>query len=135
MFTNLMKEINVGKTQMTLLAFVMIFGLLLLIYRNAVKALTPVIPIMMIVGWNGLVMYMLGIDYTPITATLGSLTIGVASEYTILIMERYLRGEGKWPDSPRFGSAGNGQSGLPSPHIRADNRFWLCGTDRLYPST
>jgi len=89
MFTNLIKEINVGKTQMTFLAFVMIFGLLLLIYRNAVKALTPVIPIMMIVGWNGLVMYVLGIDYTPMTATLGSLTIGVASEYTILIMERY----------------------------------------------
>jgi len=89
MFTNLIKEINTGKNQMTFLAFVMIFGLLLLIYRNAVKAITPVIPIMMIVGWNGLVMYVLGIDYTPMTATLGSLTIGVASEYTILIMERY----------------------------------------------
>jgi len=89
MFTNLIKEINIGKTRMTILAFVLIFGLLLLIYRNAVKAITPVIPIMMIVGWNGLVMYVLGIDYTPMTATLGSLTIGVASEYTILIMERY----------------------------------------------
>jgi hypothetical protein len=74
---------------MTILAFVLIFGLLFLIYRNAIKAITPVIPIMMIVGWNGLVMYLLGIDYTPMTATLGSLTIGVASEYTILIMERY----------------------------------------------
>jgi hydrophobe/amphiphile efflux-3 (HAE3) family protein len=89
MFTNLIKEINIGKTRMTILAFVLIFGLLLLIYRNVTKAITPVIPIMMIVGWNGLVMYMLGIDYTPMTATLGSLTIGVASEYTILIMERY----------------------------------------------
>ncbi|MDD1707962.1 MAG: hydrophobe/amphiphile efflux-3 (HAE3) family transporter [Methanoregulaceae archaeon] len=89
MFTNLIKEINIGKTRMTILAFVLIFGLLFLIYRNAIKAITPVIPIMMIVGWNGLVMYLLGIDYTPMTATLGSLTIGVASEYTILIMERY----------------------------------------------
>lgn len=89
MFTNLIKEINIGKTRMTLLAFVLIFGLLFLIYRNAIKAITPVIPIMMIVGWNGLVMFVLGIDYTPMTATLGSLTIGVASEYTILIMERY----------------------------------------------
>jgi hydrophobe/amphiphile efflux-3 (HAE3) family protein len=89
MFTNLIREINIGKTRMTILAFALIFVLLLLIYRNAVKAITPVIPIMMIVGWNGLVMYVLGIDYTPMTATLGSLTIGVASEYTILIMERY----------------------------------------------
>jgi hypothetical protein len=89
MFTNLIKEINIGKTRMTILAFFLIFGLLFLIYRDAIKAITPVIPIMMIVGWNGLVMYVLGIDYTPMTATLGSLTIGVASEYTILIMERY----------------------------------------------
>ncbi len=34
-------------------------------------------------------MYLLGIDYTPLTATLGSMTIGVAAEYTILVMERY----------------------------------------------
>jgi hypothetical protein len=89
MFTNLIKEINIGKTRMTLLAFVLIFCLLFVIYRNPIKAVTPVIPIMMIVGWNGLVMYLLGIDYTPMTATLGSMTIGVASEYTILIMERF----------------------------------------------
>jgi len=35
-------------------------------------------------------MYILGIDYNPMTACLGSMTIGVAAEYTILVMERYL---------------------------------------------
>ncbi|MCU0631562.1 MAG: RND family transporter [Methanolinea sp.] len=88
MFTNLIDEIGKGKTQMTFLAFILIFVFLLLVYRKFGKAATPVIPIMMIVGWNGLIMYVLGIDYTPMTATLGSMTIGVASEYTILIMER-----------------------------------------------
>jgi hypothetical protein len=88
MFTNLISEIAAGKTQMTFLAFVLIFVFLLLVYRKVGPAITPVIPIMMIVGWNGLIMYILGIDYTPMTATLGSMTIGVASEYTILIMER-----------------------------------------------
>jgi predicted RND superfamily exporter protein len=34
-------------------------------------------------------MYTLGIAYNPLTATLGSMTIGVAAEYTILVMERY----------------------------------------------
>lgn len=88
MFTNLIKEIEAGKTQMTLLAFGLILGFLYLIYRSFAHAITPVIPIALIVGWNGLVMFVLGIDYTPMTATLGSMTIGVASEYTILIMER-----------------------------------------------
>jgi len=89
MFTNLIREIRQGKTQMTILGFVMIFILLLVIYRKLAKAVTPLVPIIMIVGWNGLIMYMLAIDYTPLTATLGSMSVGVASEYTILIMERY----------------------------------------------
>ncbi|MDD1658075.1 MAG: MMPL family transporter, partial [Methanomicrobiales archaeon] len=88
MFTNLIREIQAGKTQMTLLAFAMILVFLFLVYRSLGRAVTPIIPIVMIVGWNGLVMYLLGIDYTPMTATLGSMSIGVASEYTILIMER-----------------------------------------------
>jgi len=95
MFTNLIREIQAGKTQMTLLAFGMILAFLFLVYRSVGKAVTPVIPIVMIVGWNGLVMYLLGIDYTPMTATLGSMSIGVASEYTILIMERAYEERGK----------------------------------------
>jgi len=34
-------------------------------------------------------MYVLNIPYTLLTATLGSMAIGVAAEYTILVMERY----------------------------------------------
>jgi hydrophobe/amphiphile efflux-3 (HAE3) family protein len=89
MFTNLIREIRQGKTQMTLLGFGMILMFLFIIYRKFVKAATPLVPIIMIVGWNGLIMYLLSIDYTPLTATLGSMSVGVASEYTILIMERY----------------------------------------------
>jgi hypothetical protein len=88
MFTNLIEEISRTKITMTLLAFGLIFGFLFLVFRKAGRAATPVIPIMMIVGWNGLIMWLLGIDYTPMTAVLGSMSIGVASEYTILIMER-----------------------------------------------
>jgi hydrophobe/amphiphile efflux-3 (HAE3) family protein len=89
MFTNLIREIREGKTQMTVLGFVMILVFLYIIYRKFIKAATPLVPIVMIVGWNGLIMYLLAIDYTPLTATLGSMSVGVASEYTILIMERY----------------------------------------------
>jgi hydrophobe/amphiphile efflux-3 (HAE3) family protein len=89
MFAGLIEDIKNGKMTMTLLGFGMIFGFLLLVYRKFAKALTPLIPIMFIVGWNGLIMYSLGIDYSPLTAVLGSMTIGVAAEYTILMMERY----------------------------------------------
>jgi hydrophobe/amphiphile efflux-3 (HAE3) family protein len=87
MFAGLMSDISDSRTFMTLLGFAFILGFLLLVYRKF-GAVAPVIPIVFIVGWNGAIMYLLGLDYTPLTAVLGSMTIGVASEYTILIMER-----------------------------------------------
>ena len=87
MFSSLMGDISNSKTLMTALGFVFILVFLLLVYRK-IHAVAPLIPILAIVGWNGAIMYLLGLEYTPLTAVLGSMTIGVASEYTILIMER-----------------------------------------------
>jgi len=87
MFAAVMDDISDSRTQMTLIGFALILGFLILVYRKF-GAVSPVIPIVFIVGWNGAIMYLLGLDYTPLTAVLGSMTIGVASEYTILIMER-----------------------------------------------
>ncbi|WFN35666.1 hydrophobe/amphiphile efflux-3 (HAE3) family transporter [Methanogenium sp. S4BF] len=88
MFAQLITDIQNTKVTMTMLGFGLITGFLLLLYRKF-SAISPIIPIVMIVGWNSLIMYALKIDYTPMTAVLGSMTIGIACEYTILIMERY----------------------------------------------
>jgi len=88
MFADLITDINNSKDYMTFLGFLFIAVYLLLIYRT-ILALSPIIPIIMIVGWNSLIMKALSINYTPMTAVLGSMTIGIACEYTILIMERY----------------------------------------------
>jgi len=88
MFAQLINDIQTTKVTMTLLGFGLISVFLLLLYRKF-TAISPIIPIFMIVGWNSLIMYSLNIDYTPMTAVLGSMTIGIACEYTILIMERY----------------------------------------------
>jgi uncharacterized protein len=68
-----------------------------LVYRH-IHAVSPLVPIILIVGWNAVAMYALGIAYTPLTATLGSMTIGVAAEYTILVMERYTEEEERLHD-------------------------------------
>ena len=87
MFTAIMDEISESKMFMTMLGFAFILAFLLLVYRRA-GAASPLIPIAIVVGWCGAIMYLLGLDYTPLTAVLGSMSIGVASEYTIVIMER-----------------------------------------------
>ncbi|MFA6129315.1 MAG: MMPL family transporter [Bacteroidales bacterium] len=81
-----------SKDSMTILGFIMIFVYLVLVYRH-LHVVSPLVPIIAIVGWNAVAMYALGIAHTPLTATLGSTTIGVAAEYTILVIERYAEEE------------------------------------------
>ena len=44
---------------------------------------------LVVIGWMGGVMYIANMKYTPLTATLGALILGVGSEYAILMMERF----------------------------------------------
>ncbi|MBS1263833.1 MAG: hypothetical protein MAG715_01025 [Methanonatronarchaeales archaeon] len=89
LMTTAFDAIATGRTFMSVLALGLIFVALTAIYRDPVKALVPLIPLAFVIGWNGAAMFLTGTDYTPLTATLGALTIGVGSEYTILMMERY----------------------------------------------
>ncbi|MFC7060268.1 MMPL family transporter [Halobacillus seohaensis] len=81
--------LTTGRYKMTLLGMGLVFMVLLLIYRHPVKAFIPLLPILFIVGWSGGMMYLFDINYTPLTATLGALIIGIGTEFTILIMERF----------------------------------------------
>src|SRR5699024_2545227 len=81
--------LSTGRYQMTLLGMGLVFLGLLVIYRHPVKAFIPLLPIILIVGWSGLAMYFLEMDYTPLTATLVALIIGIGTEFSVLIMERY----------------------------------------------
>ena len=47
-------------------------------------------PIVCVVGWNAVAMLILNIDYTPMTACLGSMTISCGCRIYDPIMERYL---------------------------------------------
>ncbi|VVB69721.1 MMPL family protein [uncultured archaeon] len=89
LMTTVMVALTSGRVEMSLLGLVLIFILLLVIYRDLIKALLPVLPMMVVIGWMGGVMYFGGLRYTPLTATLGALVLGVGSEYAILMMERF----------------------------------------------
>jgi hypothetical protein len=98
LYTMLLRSLSDSKETMTYLGFIFVFVFLVLVYRH-LHAVSPIIPIIFVVGWNAVMMYILGIDYTPLTATLGSMTIGVTAEYTILVMERYAEEKERTHDS------------------------------------
>ena len=99
-FFEVIGALTSGRMLMTMLGIVLVFIGLLVIYRDHLKALTPIITMLIVVGWSGGVMYYAGLEYTPMTATLGALILGVGSEYAILMMERYFeeKDKGATPD-------------------------------------
>jgi len=88
-YTQVIGALTSGRVQMTYIGLLLVLGGLLVVYRDWLKALVPIIPMFMVTGWSGLVMTYLKIDYTPMTATLGALILGIGCEYSILMMERY----------------------------------------------
>jgi predicted RND superfamily exporter protein len=74
---------------MTIIGLSLIFVTLLIIYKSFYRAILPILPVILIVGWSGLVMSLFSIAYTPLTATLGALIMGIGTEFTVLIIERY----------------------------------------------
>lgn len=79
-----------GRINMTLLGLALVFMALLFIYQNVMKAFLPIIPVVLIIGISSGVMYLTGIKFTPITATLGALVLGMGTEMTVMLMERYI---------------------------------------------
>lgn len=90
MHEQLITGLTGGRLKMTLIGFVLVFAGLIVCFRfRPIRALMAVLPIGLILGWSALVMYSAGISYSPATATLGALIIGIGVEFTVLLMTRY----------------------------------------------
>ncbi|MDX9917762.1 MAG: hydrophobe/amphiphile efflux-3 (HAE3) family transporter [Gudongella sp.] len=86
----MVKGLTDGRLKMTILGLGLVFVALLVLYRSFFKAIVAVFPVVLIVGMSGGIMNLLGLKYTPITATLGALVLGMGTEMTIMLLERYL---------------------------------------------
>jgi hypothetical protein len=79
-----------GRVEMTLIGIGLIFvGLFFLFRFNILKVCMAVLPVALIIGWSSGIMFIAGIKYTPATAAMGALIIGIGTEFTILLMMRY----------------------------------------------
>lgn len=87
--SEMMNALTTGRYEITLIGLILIFISLLIIYKSFYRAILPIIPIVMIVGWSGGIMALFSISYTPLTATLGALIMGIGTEFTILITQRF----------------------------------------------
>ena len=89
-----------SRDRTTALGVAFVFTLLLAYYRDLVKALAPLVPMVFVIGWQNLYMFALGVRVSPLGASLGALTVGIGAEYTVIVMERYYEEVGRPGVSP-----------------------------------
>jgi hydrophobe/amphiphile efflux-3 (HAE3) family protein len=62
---------------------------LLLVYRSLRRALLPLVPTVLATGWAALLLWVTGIPLNPMSATLGALTIAIATEFGVILAGRF----------------------------------------------
>ncbi len=79
-----------GRRLLMLLAGLVAVGLVLaVVFRDARRAVVPMVPIALATGWSALILFLIGIPLNPMSATLGTLVIAISTEFSVLLSERY----------------------------------------------
>ncbi|MFW5894429.1 MAG: efflux RND transporter permease subunit [Bacillota bacterium] len=86
--TKMISALTYDRYTITFIGIGLVFLSLLLIYRRFLKAFMPMVPVVLLIGWTSLIMHLFDIAYTPLTATLGALTTGIAVDFSILVAGR-----------------------------------------------
>ena len=84
-----------------LLAGLLAVGLVLLAaLRSPRRALVPLVPIVLATGWSALVVFLVRIPLNPLSIMLSALVIAIATEFSVLLSERFRSERGAGLDVP-----------------------------------
>ncbi len=65
------------------------FLVLFMVYRRLTEAVFAIIPVILVIGWSSLGLYLAQVALNPMTAILGVLVVGIGTEFMVLILSRY----------------------------------------------
>lgn len=88
-------NITANSGLMKIAGLLIIFIGLFLIYRRLKDSIFPLIPIALVLGFSPLSLNLLDIPLNPLTTALSCLVLGIGTEFTILIMERFKEEQAK----------------------------------------
>ncbi len=81
--------ISSNRDLMSFIAVGALLVLLLIVFRNPAKAVAPLLPVVLALGASAMLLYFMGISYSPLTSISGPLIIAMGTEFNILLMTRY----------------------------------------------
>lgn len=86
----LLENLTSGRILLTYLALALVFVWLTIMLRSLVRSLLAVTPVLIAVGTSSLVAFVGGFKLSPMTAVGGPLVVAACTEFTTLILYRYL---------------------------------------------
>jgi len=96
----LVDALQANRDLMTLVSLGLVAVWLWIFFRRFTKMVLTLIPVLIAVGLSSLVIYVTGLELSPLTAVSGPLVIAVCTEFAVLIMSRYVeeRERGRTPE-------------------------------------
>jgi predicted RND superfamily exporter protein len=82
-------DLSSSRYWLTLAGLLAVALVLLLVYRSPVRALVPLVPVVLASGWSSLVLWISQIPLNPMSAALGALTIAIATEFSVILAARF----------------------------------------------
>jgi uncharacterized protein len=82
-------DLSDSRYWLTLAGLGLVALVLLVAYRSLIRALVPLVPILLAIGWGALLVWVLGVPLNPMSAALGALTIAIATEFSVLLSARF----------------------------------------------
>ena len=89
MAASVVSSVTDRRLMIAIAGFIAVFIGLFLVYRNWRRAITPVVPIILVTGWSSGVMWLLGMELNPLTAVMSALIVGIGTEFAVLLLERF----------------------------------------------
>jgi hypothetical protein len=86
----LVNALEANRQLLTLAALGLVALWLLAAYRRLVLALLPLVPVTVAVGASGLAIDQLDLELTPLTTVSGPLAIAITTEFSVLLLARFL---------------------------------------------
>jgi uncharacterized protein len=87
-------DLAASRYWLTLAGLLAVALTLLAVYRSPLRALVPLVPTVLATGWASLVLWLTGIPLNPMSATLGALTIAIATEFGVILAGRFYEERG-----------------------------------------
>jgi hydrophobe/amphiphile efflux-3 (HAE3) family protein len=86
----LLDNLEANRIELTYLAMLFVFLFLAIRLRSVIRSLLSLVPVLIAVGLSSLVAWAFSIDLSPMTAVSGPLVIAACTEFTSLILLRYV---------------------------------------------